>query len=350
MATLKKRKKLPEDEIVTSPIIQPTNYIPSGCTLLNLALSNTIHGGYTPGTIINIIGDSHAGKTLLLWTMFAEIVRDSRFNDYRIVYNEPEQAFYMDTDALFGPATCKVERDKASRTIQEWQSDVVREMSTDTPIIYGLDSFDALSSIEEQDRIKDLIKTGEMGGSYRTEKARIGGEVLRNICGAMYQSKSLLALVSQTRDNIGAMFGSGKTRSGGRALDFFSTHIMWLSVKSAIRKTTRGVSHIVGGNVVITISKNKITGYKTKIEVPIMVDYGIDNTMANINYLLENKGLHKKGTLLTSDGVFPELNKSDLVDYIETENKYTELEELVGEVWGAIKEELKTKRKARYSE
>lgn len=329
----------------------PTNEIlvPTGCTLLNLALSNSIDGGYIPGSIVNIIGDKHAGKTLLLWTLYAEVIRHSIFKEYRLIYDEPESAFFMNAERMFGVPKGRVETNHISRTIQNWQAYIIQEMKKDERIIYGLDSLDALTSIEEQERMDDLIKSGDVSGSYKTEKARITGEILRNICGNIFDTKSLLIIISQTRDKIGITFGKSKTRSGGQALGFFSSYEMWLSVRGSITRTIKGKPYIIGSNVIISIEKNRGTGRQIKIELPILTDYGIDNTNANIDFLLTNKVWDKKGLKIDSNGVFPEMTQTALVNHIESEGKETELANLVGITWKEIIDTLRSDRKPRYS-
>lgn len=331
------------------PIKDPFFLIPTGSTLLNLALSDKKEGGYVPGSVINIVGDSSAGKTFLLWTMFAEVVRHAEFKDYRLIYDEPESAFYMQAEKLFGIPHSRIEMDIKSETIQDWFKNVVTTIRSKTPFIYGIDSLDALSSIEEKKRIDTLLAKGEQEGSYKTEKARIIGELLRNIVEALEKTKSLVPIISQTRDNIGVTFGEKKTRSGGRALRFYSTHEFWLSVEGHIARQKREV----GVNVIVKVKKNKLTGKLRQVTFPIYFDYGVDDIGSCIDFLLEEKVWTLQGNKIVIAGadkdLFKDTRRDLLIKHIEENNLEDKLRELTEQTWHGVEDSIKTGRKPRYS-
>ena len=75
-ATKKKKKK---------PALNPETYLPTGLTLLDLCCSDTIHGGFAPGTINTLPGTSASGKTMLMLSSLACIANDPRFNNYKLI-------------------------------------------------------------------------------------------------------------------------------------------------------------------------------------------------------------------------------------------------------------------------
>lgn len=315
----------------------------SGSTLLNLALTDNPYYGFIPGKLVNIIGDSSAGKSFLLWTLFAEIAHDKRFDDYDIIYDEPEVSFEFDIPKLFGGKTEKrVRTDIRSTTIEDFHDNVIREVSKGKPIIYGLDSFDALNSEAEMKReIRD--------GTYGVEKPKISGIILRKICGKIADTKSAVFIVSQTRDNIGVTFGSKKTRSGGKALKFYSTHELWLAVGGHIKRKEREV----GVEVIAKISKNKVTGKLRSVGFPLVYDYGIEDGISIANWLLDEKIWKKDGRYLdTKDFVLDNSDKltidsfADFIDKEECEND--RLIEYVTRKWDDIERSVQSHRKSRY--
>ena len=60
----------------------PLFYCSSGSSLLNLALSDLVDGGFGVGKTANIIGDSHAGKSFLAKTILAEGIRSGNFKKF----------------------------------------------------------------------------------------------------------------------------------------------------------------------------------------------------------------------------------------------------------------------------
>lgn len=336
----------------TSPVIvvpQPRpNLISTGSTLLNLRLSDSPYGGYVPGSIVNIIGDSSSGKSFLLWSMFAEVVNNPLYDGYRIIYDEPERALHFQLAKLFGPKIGRVEYDNgekgswsASVTIQDWFLNVTKAIDEGTPFIYGLDSFDALTSEEELER-----NTVGKGG-WKTEKAIASSEILRIIMSKLDRSKSLVVVLSQTRDKIGVMFGDKKTRSGGHALRFYSTHEIWTAVKKHIQNKNRDV----GVDVRIKTKKNKLTGKLGEVEVPIIFDYGLDDIGSMVDWLIE-EGFWKKPKgakhIDTGRDFFNDFNRADLIAYIEKENLESKLISIVEESWNTIEESIKSNRKPKY--
>ena len=97
----------------------------------------------------------------------------------------------------------------------------------------------------------------------------------------------LLIVVSQIRDKLNVTFGETKTRSGGRALDFYCSHIVWLAEIGKIKKTMQGVDRVIGVNVKVNVKKNKVGLPFRTCEYPIIFGYGIDDLTANVEWLIE---------------------------------------------------------------
>ena len=312
--------------------------ISTGSTLLNLALSDDPYGGFAIGTIANIIGDQSAGKSFLLWTMFAEVTYASEFDGYKLLYDEPEQALAFDLGKLFGTKVGeRVEREFTSDTIEDFHDNVMEQFKQDSPFIYGEDSLDALTSEAE-------LKRDIRDGSYKMEKAKIIGEILRKIVGKISKSNSLLVVISQTRDNIGITFGSKKTRSGGKALHFYCTHELWLAIKSHIKRKERDV----GVNVIVKVGKNKLTGKLRTIEIPILYDYGIDNVTSCINWLIEEKHWKLCKRTIETGTEFIDATMEKLIIHIEENNLESRLIEIVAKKWREIEDSIATNRRGKY--
>jgi len=326
--------------------INPDNLIPTSSTLLNCACSDNPTGGYGIGKLVNLIGDSSSGKTLLGLSCFAEMAMFKKFDEYAFIYDDVEAALEFNLDYLFGrEVSDRIDMSITSDTIQDFYGNITRTIKEERPFVYILDSLDALTSIEEMKRADAYAKDNEKEkGSYKMEKAKMLTEILRVIARDIKRTEALIIIVSQTRDNVGFGYAT-KSRSGGRALKFYSSHEIWLSVLKSLEKKDR----IIGVNTEAKVSKNKLTGKVRNVEFPIYYDYGVDDIAANVDFLVK-EGRWKKNKLTIQATDFNiEGTKDKLVRRIENDSIELDLQSLVGEVWNNIEEEIRLKRKPKYS-
>lgn len=355
-----------------SPLLLPT-----GSTLLNLALSENPYGGWARGSIANVIGDSHAGKSFLVWQTLAELSNGKAYDGYDLYYDDCESAMHFNVIKLFGAAA--EERvnygddfrselvEKCFYRIKSLLRPPSKSKARPDPMVYVVDSLDGLSSEEEL-----LKKESEIGKRDYPDKPRILSEQLKQVAGLVAETRSLVLIVSQTRQNIGVMFGSKKRRSGGDALRFYSTHEMWLAVKGRIRVKERDV----GTQIRVRVSKNKLTGKQREIELPILVDYGIDDIGSMIDWMVEERfWVHKKAdkqdkkqdkrrtaspegedekdkrepkVIKASADLGFDGTREELIRKIEDNDKLDDLRQLVGDCWMQVEADLSSKRRPRY--
>lgn len=318
-------------------------YLPSGCTMYDLALSDKWNGGYALGKVANTIGDSSAGKSIMALTAFAEAARLRPFKDYDLIYDDTEAADEFNKIKLFGPRAAKriiapPRTKRVSDTIEELRDNILWSIEKDRPFIWIQDSFDALTSEAEK---KDP------GKGYGTEKARGASEIMRMISRELKRTQSLLIIISQTRQRIG---GVGKTRSGGNAIKFYSSYETWLNVKypnGIIERKNHTIGHVIRARV----TKNKVTGKHRVVHFPVYYDYGIDNTRACVDYLLEEGEWEtSKQTIRAAldNGVTINATREKLIRQIEEQGLESDLRQTAGRVWGDVEESLKLGRKPKY--
>jgi len=94
-----------------------------------------------------------------------------------------------------------------------------------------------------------------------------------------------LMIISQIRDNIGVSFGETKTRTGGRAMDFYASQILWLAQLKRLDRTVRKQKRVYGIQVKAQCKKNKIGLPFREAEFPILFGYGVDETEAMLAWL-----------------------------------------------------------------
>lgn len=261
-------------------------FVSTGADIMNAALG----GGWVLGRVANIVGDRSSGKTLLAIEASANFHR--AYPNGKIRYAESESAFDERYAEALGMPIDAVDfgHDKPMRTVEDWYNDMVAfldEREKDKkPGLYVLDSFDALSDDAEMDREIDK-------GSFGAAKAKKSGELFRKLVDRIEKANVLLIVVSQIRDKLNVTFGETKTRSGGRALDFYASHIVWLAEIGKIDKTIGGVKRVIGVNVRARVKKNKVGLPFRECSYPIIFGYGIDDMTAGVEWLIEVKRAHR---------------------------------------------------------
>ena len=354
---MQRTKRPSKEEREDSASSLSLNLIPTGSVMLNLACADSWVGGYGAGKIVNLIGDSSSGKTLLAFSMFAEMSRDKWYKDYRLIYDDVEQACEFDIAKLFGAGTAErivapyysEDAPQYSGTIQEFHANVMDAIKLGEPFVYVLDSFDALSSADEQDRAEKSIEATRAGkpvqGSYKMDKAKLSGEILRHILADLRTTGSLVLVISQTRDNIDPMSFTKKTRSGGNALRFYAAHEIWLAVKGKLKSKDR----VIGSQIRAKVSKNKLTGKLREIEFPVYYSYGVDDIGAAVDFLVEEGKWGKKGNSLVTTGMDGlDGSRQKVIQRIEEGKLQGKLFVLAGETWAEIEESLKMDRRVKY--
>ena len=343
--------------------------IPSGITPLDLECSGTTYGAFLTGKIVNIIGDSHSGKTLLYLTIVAECCYDPRFADYDFYLDDVENALEFDIEEMFGKGVKnrltimdgRGGRPEPSETIENFADTVNELMELGKPFLYGLDSFDALDSEadrkkEQEDRkkrkrAKEAGREADITGSYGDGKPKIFSRFCKQNKGKLKRSNSTIFVISQTRDNIGfgAMFNP-KTRSGGKALKFYSLIELWLATQKDEKDQKSKSKRIKTTTVQAKLTKNKITGQKGVCFFPVLPYYGIDNLTACVTFLLEEKyWTGTKNSVNTKGFIDRKLSVKKLVKYIEKNNFEEELKEECQKAYNLAIDKMKPKdRKKKY--
>jgi recombination protein RecA len=80
-------------------------------------------------------------------------------------------------------------------------------------------------------------------------------------------------------------FGETKTRTGGRAMDFYASQILWLAQLKRLDRTIRKQKRVYGIQVKAQCKKNKIGLPFREAEFPILFGYGMDEAEAMLAWL-----------------------------------------------------------------
>ena len=340
----------------------------SGSTLLNLACTNTAGGAFPEGKYIFFVGDSASGKTFLTMSCFAEAARHSHFKNFRFIYDNVEDGCLIDLPALFGEKVAEkieppgkdveFEAPLFSSTIEEFYyhlDDALEQAKREQrPFIYVLDSMDGLSSAAEEEKFlqhKEAFKKGKTAaGSYGDGKAKKNSEGLRKALKGLRETGSILIILSQTRDNLGMGFET-KTRSGGRALRFYATLEIWMSLCGKIKKNIRGKNRTIGVQAKIQIKKNRLTGEAHEVAMDIYPSYGIDDIGGCIDYLVQESWWEKKKNSIVATEFGVTLTREKLIATVEESSEsIAKLRTIAAECWNSIRQAGILNRKKRYAE
>jgi recombination protein RecA len=343
----KQKDELVEEIKQTSKkkIVANIKFIPSGITLLDLVLG----GGWPIGTMVNIVGDKSSGKTYLTIESIIHAMKRDWKRKFDWFYDDAEGGFSFDTTTMYGVQIIPDDQ-VPSTTVEDFAGNLKHQLDNideGSLLIYALDSLDGLSSDAERKRDVERQKALEAGkeyekGTYAMEKQKFMSEFFRLRASELKHKNALLIIISQVRQNINAMmFGEKYVRSGGKALDFYASTILWLAETEKKKKKDR----VVGITIKAKTKKAKISAPFRECFLDLIFDYGIDNVGSNISYLYDLKtpqGKEKEGkTKLDWDG--QEFTKAKLTTYIEENNLEEELANRVREKWNAIEESISSK-------
>lgn len=288
MATLIRRRGQPESPggglYFTSP---KTNlqFIHSGCALLDCVLG----GGWPLGRVSNIVGDKSTGKTLLAIEACANFLRKYQGD---VLYVEAEAAFDPEYAAALGLPMQRIALVRDIGTVEEFFEavgvfigvDVAKGEEGDErklrqkPGLIVLDSLDALSDKAESGRAIDE-------GSYGATKARKLSELFRRLVRPLEKTSTHTMIISQVRDNIGVTFGRKHTRSGGRALDFYASQILWLAHIQTLSNVVNKQKRATGVTIKAKLDKCKIGFPFRECEFDLRFGYGIEDLEACVKFL-----------------------------------------------------------------
>ena len=333
----------------------------TGSTLLNLALSGRLDGGFAKGFVILLIGKPRSGKSWLSFNAMAEASISKEFADYRLIYDNPENGAHMDVKQYFGerlleklePPAGTVEEPEHSATVEDFYYNLDDALKRGKPFLYVLDSMDALSSEDDDAQFQKeknaAKKDKEVGGSYGTSKAKANSKYLRVVTNKIAKSGSIVVIICQTRDNIG--FSSRfnpETYSGGKSLGFYARQVLWTSTKERIKSPYRDKQVDVGGITQVKVTKNSISGWEGIIEFPISRFVGIDDTGSLVDFLVEWKHWKKNNGIVSAIEWELSLRRETLIEHIESEDLEEDLKTIVLGVWKDIEEATRIVRKKRY--
>ena len=248
------------------------DWVSTGSTVLDLAISNRPNGGFPVSKIVEITGLEQSGKSLLA----SHVIANTQKKDGIAVYIDTESSLNAQFLRAIG-----VDVEKMVYLPLETIEDIfdaieniilkVRENDPDKLVTIVVDSVAAATTKIES--AADFEKDG-----YATQKAIIISKAMRKITNLIGQERILLIFTNQLRQKLGAMpFADQYTTSGGKALQFHSSVRLRLKQVGKLKEKINGIDEIVGSEVEATVVKNRIGPPNRKIRYNVFYRQGMDN-------------------------------------------------------------------------
>jgi recombination protein RecA len=289
------------------------DFIGTGSSLLDLAISNRPNGGVPVGRIVELSGMEGSGKSLIAAHLMANVQKDGGvavFIDTETAVNEEFwTAVGVDMDKMvYVHENCL---EKVFEAIEKIVERVRASLSNDKKVIIVVDSVAQLSTKAE-------LEGGFAKEGYGTEKAFLISKAMRKITAMLGKQKILLVFTNQLRYNLQPMSHEKYITPGGKAIPFAASLRIRLSQVGKIKK---GEDAIVGVKVQAKIIKNRFGPPHREVVFDVYFDRGIDDMASWIDFMKKHKiidgGAGGYYTFVDSDGVEHKFRSSAWKEFIE---------------------------------
>jgi recombination protein RecA len=307
-----------------------SEWISTGSTMLDLAISNRPNGGLPVGRIIEITGLEASGKSLLA----AHALADTQKKGGLAVYIDTENAISREfleaiginlKDMLYVPLETVEDIFEAIESVIE----SIRKSSKNRLVTIVVDSVAGASTKVEMSA--DYDKDG-----WATSKAIILSKAMRKITNFVGRERICLIFTNQLRTRLGVTFGDQWTTSGGKAIAFHSSVRLRLKSVGQIKlaKSADKPEAVVGITTRAQVVKNRMGPPLRTVDYDIYFDSGIDDygswlTMMKNYGLVDQAGAWYTYTNTDTGEIVKFLSKdfkSKLIDNVEMkEQVYKEI-------------------------
>ena len=317
-----------------------SDYLSTGCTILDLSISDRLDGGFGVGRISHIWGKESTAKSILSLEPLGCSQRKGGTatlvdSEGTLDFDRAKNLFGVDTDKLnyISAEDEGIEELTIEYLFDNIIYDCIKNSKKGKPSALTVDSLSAITSGMELDN----------NDAYGASRAKGMSAGFRKNIWALSKSNLSLIFVDQTRQKIGVTFGKKDTFSGGEALKFYASTRIQVSNFSKIKNK---YDKVIGVMIAFEIDKNKIAPPFRSGKFRLLFDYGIDDIGTNLIWLKENDPLYtaKKGFYTFDDKAY---RFDTLVKYIEDNNLEEVLRKEVYRIWKIIYPKLGRKRKLR---
>lgn len=256
--------------------------ISSGVLPLDIALGI---GGVPKGRIVEVYGPESAGKTTLMYHLFAEVQK----RDGVAAFIDAEHSM----DVLYARNLgVHIEDLIVSQPDYGEQALQIAQLLVESGAV-DLVAIDSVAALTPKAEIE-----GQIGDQSVGAQARMMSQAMRILASKAAQSKTAVVFTNQIREKVGVFFGSPETQPGGRALKFFASQRMEIRRIETIKEGTESV----GNRVRVKVVKNKVAAPYKQAEFVISFGIGVDRLATLIEMQVADKdleGVTKSGAFYT---------------------------------------------------
>jgi recombination protein RecA len=256
-----------------------SDWVSTGSTLLDLAISNRKNGGLPSGRIVELSGLESAGKSLIA----AHILANTQKKGGLGIMIDTENAAAPDFWTSVGVNIKDLVYSNLV-TVEEIFSKIeqaiglARKTFPDKLITIIVDSLAQASCETEMES-----EHGKDG--YNTSKAIIISKACRKIVGLIGKQRILVIFTNQLRMNMNAMaFGDKFITPGGKAIGFASSVRIRLSNVGSIKNSEK---EVIGNVCKAVVTKNRMGPPKRYAQFEIHYDSGIQDLSSWLDFLKE---------------------------------------------------------------
>lgn len=285
-----------------------TEWISTGSTMLDLAISNRPNGGLPVGRIIEITGLEASGKSLLA----AHALADTQKKGGLAVYIDTENAVSREfleaigvdlKDMLYVPLETIEDIFEAIESISE----SVKKSPKSKLVTIVVDSVAGAST--KQEMSADYDKDG-----WATSKAIILSKAMRKITNFVGRNRICLIFTNQLRTRLGVTFGDPWTTAGGKAIAFHSSVRLRLKSVGQIKLKVEGREEVMGITTRAQVIKNRMGPPLRSVDYDIYFDSGIDDYGSWLTML-------KNYNLVTQAGAWYTYTNTDTGEVVKFQSK-----------------------------
>ena len=256
------------------------DWVSTGSTMADLAISNRPNGGLPVGRIVEINGLESTGKSMLS----AHIISETQKRGGMAVLIDSENSAAPEFWSSLGvdiPNLLYVQCDTIEDIFQSLESIIgeARKDSKDRLLTVIVDSIAGAPTSKELEADHGI-------DGYNTGKAIIVSKAMRKIVGLIGRQRILPVFTNQLRMNLNAMaFGDKYIVPGGKGLAYAASVRLRLSKIGAIKNADKVV---IGNTIGLQVQKNRCGPPMRTATFDVHFDSGIQDLSSWLDFMKDN--------------------------------------------------------------
>ena len=284
------------------------DFVSTGSTMLDLAISNKPDGGVAVGRITELNGLESSGKSLI----GAHILAETQMKGGVAVYIDTETAVsteFLESIGVDVQSMLYLHLETVEDIFSAIEEIVakVRESDKDRLVTILVDSLAAATTKVELEA--EFDKDG-----WATSKAIILSKAMRKITQMIGRQKIALVFTNQLRQKLGVMFGDPWTTSGGKALPFHASTRIRLKNLGQIKDAKKNT---IGMKMRAQVIKNRLGPPMRHADFELYFESGIDDEGSWLKVLKDHNLVKQGGAWYTMNNHLGEEIKFQSKDWAE---------------------------------